>query len=332
MIFRRRRRERPRASHRQAALVPRRLSFRRRRAPTPPPPRAAQTLSFRHKRAKPVKPARTAGAQQLRFRSKRPKRATAPSDGMPRRLSFRRRRPGARSEPAERSPRRLSFRRGERAQSGAGLLRRLMFWRGSASASADAPRPERARAADPLRLTARLVAIGFAASMLQLLVLSQIGVLGVTVELAPLVVAATGFLCGSLTGACFGFAVGLFIDLAFVQVLGISSLLFTVIGYGAGRLREQRAPDAPMTRLGLGAAATALSLGGYGAIEFMLGVNLPVSSGLVGAIVKTTLLNSLIALPVYALMRRALLGALPASERAINRAATTKRMSPLTRA
>lgn len=330
MIFRRRRRERPRASHRQAALVPRRLSFRRRRAPTPPPPRAAQSLSFRHKRTKPAKPVRDASAQQLRFRSKRPKRAKAPSDGMPRRLSFRRRRSAARSAPAQRSPRRLSFRRGERAQSGAGLLPRLMFWRDNATA--DAPRPERARTADPLRLTARLVAIGFAASMLQLLVLSQIGVLGVTAELAPLVVAATGFLCGSLTGACFGFAVGLFIDLAFVQVLGISSLLFTVIGYGAGRLREQRAPDAPMTRLGLGAAATVLSLGGYGAIEFMLGVNLPVSSGLVGAIVKTTLLNSVIALPVYALMRRALLGALPASERATNRAATTKRMSPLTRA
>ena len=35
--------------------------------------------------------------------------------------------------------------------------------------------------------------------------------------------------------------IGLFLDLAFVQTLGISSLLFTLIGYSAGRLRELRA-------------------------------------------------------------------------------------------
>jgi rod shape-determining protein MreD len=242
---------------------------------------------------------------------------------MPRRLSFRRRQP--KPAASDRPARLLRLRRTGVGQA-ATRLAALILRRDKA------PRPDRARASDPLRLTARLFAIGFIACMLQLLVVAQIGVFGVTAELAPLVVAAAGFLCGSLAGACFGFGVGLFIDLAFVQVLGISSLLFTVIGYGAGRLRELRAPDAPTTRLGLGAAATALSLGGYGAIEFMLGVNTPVSYGLVGALIKTTLFNSLIALPVYALTRRSLLGALPASERDPNRAATTKRMSPLTRA
>jgi rod shape-determining protein MreD len=254
----------------------------------------------------------------------------------PEALSFRRARRGvfARSgprrwtPPPRPTPGRLSFRRAASrpAEARGGPIARLL------ARTRRPATPRTGARSDSLRLTARLAAVGFVACMLQLLVVSQIGVLGVTADLSPLVVAGVGYLCGSLTGACFGFAVGLFIDLAFVQVLGISSLLFTTIGYGAGRLRELRAPEAPMTRVGLGAAATALWLAGYGAIEFMLGVNTPVSGDLVGAIVKTTLLNCVIALPVYALTRRALLGALPDSERELNRPATTTRTSPLTRA
>ncbi|HUB76148.1 MAG TPA: rod shape-determining protein MreD [Solirubrobacteraceae bacterium] len=300
-----RRRRRARAARPHAAHMPRRLSFRRRRhRPRTPAaaPRPLEALSFRRARRRPLlgrartEPRRWAAAQ-------RPAR------------------------------RRLSFRRGRSALAGPRLRALLAPLAPLVRRRRPRPAPRRARepSADRLRLTARLVAVGFAACMLQLLVISQIGVLGVSADVAPLVVVAAGLLCGSLTGACFGFAVGLFIDLAFVQVLGISSLLFTAIGYAAGRLRELRAPDAPLARLLLGAAATVLALGGYGAIEFMLGVNAPVSYGLLGAIVKETLLNCLIALPVYALTRRALLGALPAGERDRNRAATTTRVSPLPR-
>jgi rod shape-determining protein MreD len=183
-------------------------------------------------------------------------------------------------------------------------------------------------------LALRLLWLGLAVGMLQLLVVSQIVIAGVSADLTPLVVAAAGFLCGSLAGAGFGFGLGLFVDLAFMQTLGISSLLFTLIGYGAGRVRELRAPDAPLTRLLLGTAATATALGGYGAVEFMLGLNTPVSAGLVGAIVKTTVLNSLIAVPVYALTRRILLAALAASDRRPPAAAVTTsgRLSPFSRA
>ncbi|HEX2703586.1 MAG TPA: hypothetical protein VHM72_09160 [Solirubrobacteraceae bacterium] len=270
---------------------------------------------------------------------------------MPRGLSFRRRATKATGGGAVRRGRGLTFRRGSANRAGA-PRRRLTFRR----AGEHAPRtrlfrlpralrllrgkrqqaagpPARRTSPDALGLTLRLAALGLAACMLQLLIVSQISIVGVSAAVTPLVVVAAGFLCGALPGAVFGFAVGLFIDLAFVQVLGVSSLLFTAIGYGAGRLRELRAPAAPLTPLALGAGATALALTGYGAIEFMLGVNTPVSYGLAGAIVKTTLLNSLIALPVYALMRRALLAALPSSERSVNSPPPTKGgLSPLSRA
>lgn len=293
--------------------MPARLSFRRRRRGdlrARPRADAARGLSFR--RRKPHKPPTVRGAGEL-----------------PRGLSFRRR---ARRQPvAPREPARsLSFRRrrGEAPVAREPSAARKLTLR--------LRRRDRAPRAEPdgLGLGVRLLWVGLAAGMLQLLVVSQIVIGGVSADVTPLVVAAAGFLCGSLAGAGFGFALGLFIDLAFVQTLGISSLLFTLIGYATGRVRELRAPAAPLTRLLLGAAATVTALGGYGAIEFMLGVNTPVSAGLLGAIIKTTALNSLIAVPVYALTRKVLLPALPAAERRPQEAATTSSggLSPLTRA
>jgi rod shape-determining protein MreD len=183
-----------------------------------------------------------------------------------------------------------------------------------------------------VNLGLRLAALGFVSFVLQLVVVSQISILGVAADLTPLVVASAGFLTGAVAGSVFGFGVGLFVDLAFVQTLGISSLLFTLIGYAAGRLRELRAPDAPLTPIALGAGATALALVGYGVIEFMLGVSTPVSFHLLSAICEATLLNSLIALPVYALVRRCLIGALPEDPRRRSRRAyTTGGLSPLSR-
>jgi|GEM_PF-187778 rod shape-determining protein MreD len=336
MRFRFRRRKPARASNPQAAHIPSRLTFRRRprtKQAGAPSDRRSSHLSFRRSRALKETAAAAGGmprglsfrrhstpatggadrrAKGLTFRRGRAKRVAAPLDRLPRWLTFRRPRASAPAAASDRPPRRLWLRRRKRAP-------------------APGP-PKRRTSPDALGLALRLAALGFAACMLQLLVVSQISILGVSADVTPLVVVAAGFLCGSLPGAIFGFAVGLFIDLAFVQVLGVSSLLFTVIGYGAGRLRELRAPAAPLMPLALGAGASALALTGYGAIEFMLGVNTPVSYRLAGAIVETTLLNSLIAIPVYALTRRSLLGALPTSERAANSTPATKGgLSPLSR-
>ena len=114
---------------------------------------------------------------------------------------------------------------------------------------------------------------------------SQIRILGVSADLSPLVVAAAGFLAGAVPGAVFGFGVGIFVDLAFAQTLGVSALIFLLVGYGAGRVRELRAPEAPVTPLALGAAATAFAAVGYAVLEFLLGVDAPISLLLVRDIV-----------------------------------------------
>lgn len=182
------------------------------------------------------------------------------------------------------------------------------------------------------QLPLRLAALGFLSVIVQIAAISQITVFGVSVDLAPLVVASVGLLAGSLPGAVFGFAVGLFVDLALVQTLGVTSLLYIAIGYGAGRLRELRDPAHGLVPVFVGAAATAISTVGFALMQFLLGTQAPVSWLLLRQVVVTILLGAVFALPIYALVKRIVQGSLPDDPRRRRRRAyTTGGLSPLSR-
>jgi rod shape-determining protein MreD len=183
-------------------------------------------------------------------------------------------------------------------------------------------------------LVLRIAVLAVVVVFFQVAVVSEVPVFGVNVDLCPLVVAFVGLLCGSTLGAATGFAVGLLVDLMLVQTLGVTSFLFTLIGYWAGRLRELRDPQAAITPLLVGAAASAASLVGYSVMEFLLGVDAPVSLELLRQIVIGVLLNTAISLPMWALVRRSLEGGLPDDprrRRRRRRAYTTGGLSPLSR-
>ena len=183
------------------------------------------------------------------------------------------------------------------------------------------------------QLILRLVVLGLFVVLLQVSAITQIQLFGTNADLVPLVIAAVGLLAGSVSGACFGFFVGLFLDLALVQTVGLSSLVYVGVGYGAGRFREMRDPQGALVPLAVGAAATALATIGYSLMQFLLGVDAPVSFLLARDILATVLLNAIIATPVYAGVRRILLPALPEDPRRRRRRAyTTGGLSPLSRA
>jgi rod shape-determining protein MreD len=178
----------------------------------------------------------------------------------------------------------------------------------------------------------RLLALGLLAVVIQVAAVSQISVFGVSADLSPLVVMSVGLLAGSITGALMGFGMGLLVDLLLVQTLGVTSLLYIAIGFWSGRLRELRDPAHELIPLGVGAAATAVAGIGMALIQFLLGVDAPVSFLLVQQIFLTVLVNSLIALPVYAFVRRVLTPALPEDPRRRRRRRyTTGGLSPLKR-
>jgi rod shape-determining protein MreD len=182
----------------------------------------------------------------------------------------------------------------------------------------------------PMPLLWRVGLLSLAIVFVQISVISDVPVLGVSIDISPLLVAFVALLCGSMLGALTGFAVGLLIDLALMQTLGLTSLTFTLIGYWAGRLRELRDPQAAIVPLLVGAAAAATAMVGYSLIEFLLGVDAPVSFEFVREVVLGTIVDAIVSIPVWILVRRVLIGGLPERPRRRRRRAyTTGGLSPL---
>ncbi len=180
------------------------------------------------------------------------------------------------------------------------------------------------------RLVLRLALLALTTVVIQEAAVSQISIFGISADITPLMVMSVGLLAGSLTGAVMGFATGLLVDTVLVQTLGITSLLYIAIGYWTGRLRELRDPAHGLVPLAAGAAATAVAGIGMALIQFLLGVDAPVSVLLFQQLFITILVNTLISLPVYAVVRRIIHPALPDDPRRRRRRAyTTGGLSPL---
>lgn len=179
------------------------------------------------------------------------------------------------------------------------------------------------------QLPVRLAILVVVAVLVQIAAVSQLALFGATPDLAPLIVVSVGLLAGPVAGAVTGFAMGLFVDFALLQTLGVSSLVLVVVGHFAGRLRETvRDPDATLLPLAAGAAGSACALVVFSIMQFLLGVESPVSLELFRQILATVLINTLLALPVHALVRRLLAPALPDAPRRPRRRPSP--ISPLT--
>ncbi|MGH2916849.1 MAG: rod shape-determining protein MreD [Solirubrobacteraceae bacterium] len=180
------------------------------------------------------------------------------------------------------------------------------------------------------KLVARLVVLALVTVIVQEAAVSQISLFGVAADITVLMVMSVGLLAGSMTGAIMGFFTGLLVDTMLVQTLGITSLLYIAIGYWSGRVRELRDPAHGLVPMAAGAAATAFAGVGMALLQFLLGVDAPVSLLLAQQIFVTVLVNTLISLPVYAAVRRAINPALPDDPRRRRRRAyTTGGLSPL---
>jgi len=115
---------------------------------------------------------------------------------------------------------------------------------------------------------------------------------------------AIALLRGPIFGSLAGFWAGLAIDVASLGVLGLSSLLLTLVGYWSGRLGEVTSRSSAHVPL----VAVALATLGYGlgslVVRFMLGTAIPASQFFVAVLLPTLALNVLLSYPLYALGRR----------------------------
>ena len=113
--------------------------------------------------------------------------------------------------------------------------------------------------------------------ILQISGVADMQILGGTIDLTPLLVAAVAIYAGSIPGAITGFLTGLLLDIAIGQTLGVSSLVLTALGYGVGRYRDLRDPSHGLLPIPVAAAATAGYLAAIAAVSFMLEATATVS-------------------------------------------------------
>ena len=165
--------------------------------------------------------------------------------------------------------------------------------------------------------------------VLQISGLAQIQVMGSSPDLTPLVVAAVALWAGSIPGAVTGFCVGLLLDLALGQNLGSSSLVLSAVGYGVGRYGELRDPAHGLIAIPVGAAATIGYLVAFSAVSFMLQLEASISGLVVRDALVTTLLNAIIAVPVFGLIRRVVRPVLLAQPAGRRRRAETRETGPI---
>jgi rod shape-determining protein MreD len=151
---------------------------------------------------------------------------------------------------------------------------------------------------------ARLIALTILTVVIETAGVSGIRVLGGNADLIPLVVGAVALWSGCIVGAAVGFATGLLLDMLLGQQVGASSLVLTPIGYMVGRYGEQNEPSNSLLPIPVAAATTAAYLVGLAIVSFLLAFDAHLSIYAFRDMFLTILLNSLLALPVFWLIRR----------------------------
>jgi rod shape-determining protein MreD len=146
----------------------------------------------------------------------------------------------------------------------------------------------------------------FVAAILQVTIFAPIDILGGYPDLVLVTLMAIALLRGSIYGAALGFFAGLLVDTATLGTLGVTSLLLTIAGYWIGRYGETTGRDrlhAPFVAV---AVATVLVELGALILHYLLGDAVSARIVLVDALPPKVLLNLLLTLPVYAIVRRLL--------------------------
>lgn len=145
----------------------------------------------------------------------------------------------------------------------------------------------------------RLGALLFGAVILQVAFFSEISILGGTPNVLPVLIVCLGLLGGAVVAGVCGFIVGLLVDSALLQTLGVSSLVLLALGYAAGRYREAFEIRNPLVPPLIAGALTLFASALYGVIQLMLGVESPVSPLVVREAVLQGVLGFLLAIPIY---------------------------------
>lgn len=111
-----------------------------------------------------------------------------------------------------------------------------------------------------MRRTLLLAALIVGSLVLESTLLSHLRVGGVHPDILVIVVIAVAMTDGPVVAAVFGFAAGLTSDLLFANHVGVSALVYTVIGFGVGIGREYITSTGTLVHLLLAGVASFASV------------------------------------------------------------------------
>jgi rod shape-determining protein MreD len=125
-------------------------------------------------------------------------------------------------------------------------------------------------------------------------------------DLVCVVVVSIALLRGPELGAVAGFGAGLALDALTWQPLGLAALVYCLVGYLAGTLGERLSDTAPLSPLVVVAISSLFARIGLAVLGFLLGSALSVQEGFSLGALPSAALDVLLAIPLYALLRRGL--------------------------
>jgi len=140
------------------------------------------------------------------------------------------------------------------------------------------------------------------AVFLQVVVTSRITVLGVTPSLFVILTVILAVSRGSLVGSVFGFAAGLFADIAFMQPLGIQALIYLLVGYLVGMFVGRFETTSPWAVLFLTGVASFCAQFFFGLFQYIIGPGAAFFSMIGTQMFPSAVLDALFAVPIYLLL------------------------------
>ncbi len=156
---------------------------------------------------------------------------------------------------------------------------------------------------------ARLVVVLLVAVLLQTTVAPHLRLLGAYPDFALIAVVCVALLKGSETGAVFGFLTGMLTAIALMEPFGLSAFVFVLVGYFAGRYAETADLPAGLAPLLTVFVATLVANVLFAMAQFLLAREVPLGFFLGRVLLPSLVFNTLLAAPLYLLVRLWLRGA-----------------------
>ena len=140
------------------------------------------------------------------------------------------------------------------------------------------------------------------AMALQVLVASQVTILGLSIDIFVIFTVIVAISWGPLAGSFFGFFAGIAADVAYRAPLGMRALVYVIIGYSVGILAGRFKAVRPRTVLlyALGASFAAKIV--LGLFSFLMGPRAGFFTMMGLQIIPGAALDALVAVPVFILL------------------------------